>query len=359
VPSTVSELASLVQGRVHGPADRTVLAARTLHEAGPDDVSFVENERHLKHLKSCRAAALVVSAELAAQPESLVGPPGHVFALIAAADPLAAFVTVYRRLQGDPPAPPAGVSPQAAIHPTAKLGPGCIVMPFAVVGEGSVLGARCVLHAGAHVGAACRLGDDVVLHPHAVLYDRCVIGSRVLIHANAVLGADGFGYRFMGGRHVKVPQLGHVEVGDDVEIGACSTIDRGTFGPTRIGDGTKIDNLVQIGHNCRIGKHNMLCGLVGIAGSCTTGEYVVMAGAVGVADHLTIGDRAVIGARSGVPGHVGADQRMLGYPARPEGEMRRIFATLAQLPEMWRDLRHVKKQLEALSPGPQPERKAG
>ena len=151
-----------------------------------------------------------------------------------------------------------------------------------MVGEGSVLGARCRLHSGVVVGRNCRLGDDVVLHPHVVLYDGTILGNRVIVHANAVLGADGFGYRFQGGRHVKMPQFGSVEIGDDVEIGAGTTIDRGTFQATRIGAGTKIDNLVQIGHNCQIGKHNLFVSQVGIAGSCSTGDYVVMAGQVGV-----------------------------------------------------------------------------
>src|SRR5262249_26174678 len=143
-------------------------------------------------------------------------------------------------------------------------------------------------------------GDDVTLHPHVVLYEGTTLGHRVVVHANSVLGADGFGYRFHEGRHVKVPQLGAVAVGDDVEIGACTTIDRGTFQVTRIGAGTKIDNLVMIAHNCQIGEHNMLVGQVGIAGSCITGDYVVMAGQVGIADHVHIHDRAVVGAGSGV-----------------------------------------------------------
>ena len=145
---------------------------------------------------------------------------------------------------------------------------------------------------GAVVGRNCRLGDDVTLHPHAVLYDDTVLGNRVIVHANAVIGADGFGYRMQDGRHVKMPQFGCVEIGDDVEIGAGTTIDRGTFQATRIGAGTKIDNLVQIGHNCQIGRHNLFVSQVGIAGSCSTGDYVVLAGQVGVADHVHIGDRA-------------------------------------------------------------------
>src|SRR5262249_4679759 len=189
----------------------------------------------------------------------------------------AAFIAIAEHLQGPRAAAPAGIDPRASVHPTATLGPDCRVLPFAVIGEGAVLGARCQVHSGAAVGAHCRLGDDVVLHPNAVLYERTIVGHRVTVHANAVLGADGFGYRLHQGRHAKVPQLGHVEVGDDVEIGACTTIDRGTFGATRIGAGTKIDNLVMIGHNCTIGRHNLLVSQVGIAGSCTTGDHVVLA----------------------------------------------------------------------------------
>jgi UDP-3-O-[3-hydroxymyristoyl] glucosamine N-acyltransferase len=160
-----------------------------------------------------------------------------------------------------------------------------------------------------------------------------------------VLGADGFGYRPHGGRHVKVPQLGHVEVGDDVEIGACTTIDRGTFAATRIGEGTKIDNLVQVAHNCRIGRHNLLVSQMGIAGSSTTGDHVVAAGQVGIVDHVHIGDRVVIGAKAGVTGDIPTGERVLGAPATPEREQKRILISLEKLPEMRRDLRRIKQHL--------------
>jgi UDP-3-O-[3-hydroxymyristoyl] glucosamine N-acyltransferase len=284
----------------------------------------------------------------------------HAFAFIEVADPLVAFIAIVRHLHHERPAPPPGISSQASIHPSARLGPDCTVMPFAVVGEGAVLGARCRLYPGAYVGADCRLGDDVVLHPHAVLYHRTVLGNRVTVHAGAILGADGFGYRFVAGAHVKVPQLGNVEIADDVEIGACTTIDRGTFQATRIGQGSKIDNLVMIAHNCRIGQHNLLVSQVGIAGSCTTGDYVVMAGQVGVADHLTIGDRVVIGAKSGVSNDVAAGQRILGYPCWPEGEARRIMASMGNLPTLSKRVRRLEQQLEPLAPRPaDEERKAG
>jgi UDP-3-O-[3-hydroxymyristoyl] glucosamine N-acyltransferase len=350
VQATVEQLASIVGGTVHGAGDLVVSAARTLAEAGAGDVTFLETERHLRQLKRCRASALVVPAALLPRLPAFVAEKGPALGVIEAPDPLLAFVTIVQHLHGQRPAHPPGISPQASIHPEARLGPDCTVMPFAVIGQGSSLGARCVIHPGAVVGRDCRLGGDVVLHPNAVLYDGAVVGDRCIIHANAVIGADGFGYRLSQGRHVKVPQLGHVEIGDDVEVGACSTIDRGTFQATRVGSGTKIDNLVMVAHNCVIGKHNLLVSQVGIAGSCTTGNYVVMAGQVGVADHAHIGEGAVIGAGSGVPSDVPAGERMLGYPAWPEREARRIMMSMASLPGLVKKVRRLERRLGVEEP---------
>jgi UDP-3-O-[3-hydroxymyristoyl] glucosamine N-acyltransferase len=271
--------------------------------------------------------------------------PRNGLPLIRVADPLSAFVAIVRRLHGRPEPPPVGIDPRAAVDPTARIGAGASIQPFASVGAGSVLGARCRLYPGAVVGRDCRLGDDVTLYANTVLYDGTVLGHRVIVHGNAVIGADGFGYRFQNGRHVKVPQLGHVEIGDDVEIGACSTIDRGTFQATRIGAGTKIDNLVQVGHNCRVGRHNLFVSQIGVAGSSTTGDYVVIAGQAGIVDHVHIGDGAVIGAKAGVTKDVPAGQKMLGAPATPEREQKRILMTLERLPEIRRDLRRIKQRL--------------
>jgi UDP-3-O-[3-hydroxymyristoyl] glucosamine N-acyltransferase len=344
VQVTVKQLAELVQGRVHGP-ERTIHAARPMNEAGPDDITFIENERNARHLKTCRALTAIVPAALAGRQQELHNAEGKELTFIEVSDPLLAFVAVVRHLHGQTEQPPLGIDPRADIHPSAQIGPDATLHPFAVVGAGSVLGARCRLHSGVVIGRNCRLGDDVVLHPHAVLYDGTVMGNRVIIHANVVIGADGFGYRFQGGCHVKMPQFGTVEIGDDVEIGAGTTIDRGTFQATRIGAGTKIDNLVQIGHNCQIGKHNLFVSQVGIAGSCSTGDYVVLAGQVGVADHVHIEDQAIIGARSGVVRDVPAGERMLGAPAKPESEEKRILLSLGRLPELCRDVRQVKQQL--------------
>jgi UDP-3-O-[3-hydroxymyristoyl] glucosamine N-acyltransferase len=345
VQITVNDLAALVNGRVHGDGGRTIVAAKPVPEAGPQDLTFVENERNARLLKSCRAAAVVAPASLATRLSEFIGGQEKTFTVVEVKDALAAFVVIMQRLHGKPEPPPHGIDPRASVHPSAVIGPDASVFPFASVGEGTVIGARCRVYAGAVVGRDCRLGDDVTLYPHAVLYDDTVLGDRVIVHANAVIGADGFGYRMQDGRHLKTPQFGRVEVGDDVEIGAGATIDRGTFQATRIGAGTKIDNLVQIGHNCQIGRHNLFVSQVGIAGSSSTGDYVVLAGQVGVADHVHIGDRALIGAQSGVPSDVPAGVRVLGAPARPEGEQKRILLSLDRLPALCKDVRRLKRQM--------------
>jgi UDP-3-O-[3-hydroxymyristoyl] glucosamine N-acyltransferase len=335
VSVTIRQLAELVDGQVCGDGDLVIHAARPLGEAESGDISFVENEKHVPQLHGCRASAVVVPASLAA----------NGLTAIRVADPLTAFATIVRHLHGRAEPPPCGIDPRAAVHATARIGSDASIHPLAAVGEGSIVGARCRIHSGAVVGRYCRLGDDVVLYPNAVLYDGIILGNRVILHANAVIGADGFGFRLQNGRHVKVPQLGHVELGDDVEVGACTTIDRGTFQATRVGEGTKIDNLVQIGHNCRIGRHNLFVSQAGIAGSSTTGDYVVVAGQVGIVDHVNIGDRVLIGAKAGVTKDVPAGERMLGAPATPEREQKRILMSLEKLPEMRRELRRLKQQL--------------
>jgi UDP-3-O-[3-hydroxymyristoyl] glucosamine N-acyltransferase len=196
--------------------------------------------------------------------------------------------------------------------------------------------------------AGCRIGAGTVVFPNAVLYDNTIIGARCVIHANAVLGAHGFGYKVVGGAYCISAQLGWVELGDDVEIGAGTTIDRGTYGPTAIGAGTKLDNLVMIAHNCRLGRNNMICSQVGVAGSTTTGDWVVMAGQVGVRDHVHIGDKAVLGARSGVSNDVAPGITVLGEPAIELRDRKLQLATMSKLPEMRKDLKQVMARVEAL-----------
>ena len=223
------------------------------------------------------------------------------------------------------------------------------IYPFAYVGDGAVIGDGTTLHPGAVIGEGCKLGRDCIIHPNAVLYQNVTLGDRVEVHAGSVLGGDGFGYRQVDGRHVKIPHSGRLEIENDVEVGANSTIDRATFETTRIGEGTKIDNLVMIGHNNQIGRHNLLCGQVGISGSCKTGDYVVMAGQAGIKDKTQIGHRVIVGAQAGVHRNISDGQNVLGSPAIPVREQRRIFQMIARLPEMHRQLRDLAAQIAAVT----------
>lgn len=341
MPSTVRDLAALVGGEVHGDGDLPIHGARGLTEAGAGHITFADTEKNLADLHGCPASAAVVPATAPANGKALIRVP----------NPRTAFGVIAGHLHGRPDRPPHGIDPLAVVHPTATFGPGASVHPLAVVGAGCVIGARCRIESGAVLGRDCRLGDDVTLFPHVVLYDDTILGSRVVVHAHAVLGADGFGYHFQNGRHVKIPQLGFVEVADDVEVGAGTTIDRGTYGPTRIGEGTKIDNLVMVGHNCRIGRHNILVGQVGMAGSCDTGDYVVVAGQAGVADHVSIGSGSVIAAQAGVSEDVKPNERMFGAPAYPEWKQKRMLVSLAQVPDLRQRLRAVEKALGLIGEG--------
>ncbi len=342
--TSLGRLAELVGGAVEGDPGLVVECARPLTDARAGDLTLVDGEKYLAAWHASPASAAVAPARVRANGRPVI----HV------ADPILAFAQVVVFLRGGPPKPQAArIDPGAAVHPTAVLGDGVSVGPFASVGANSVVGAGTRLMAGAAVGADCRLGANCVLHPHAVLYDRTLLGDNVVIHANSVVGADGFGYRLQGGRHAKIPQLGGVEIGDGVEIGACSTIDAGTFSPTTIGEGTKIDNLVHIAHNCKIGRHNLIVGQVGISGSCVTGDYVVMAGQVGLGDHITVGDRAMIGAKAGVMKDIPADAKMLGIPATPHREQLKMLHSLSKLPDLLREVRDLQKRLgvEGGAPG--------
>lgn len=339
--ATVQELALLVQGIAQGEVDQEISGAAPLHEAQPGQITFIDGEQKLKELEKCQASAVIV-------PESVTldHPPS---AWITVKDPFEALVTIAGHLKGKTQYKPHGIDPKAVVHPSAVIGKDCSIHAYAVIGPKCVLGDRCCVHPGAIVGENCKVGDDVTLHPHSVLYDDTILGNRVIIHAGAVIGADGFGYRFHNGQHNKIPQLGQTVIADDVEIGACSAIDRGTFGSTTIGEGTKIDNLVQIGHNCRIGPHNVIAGQVGIAGSSTTGAYVVLAGQVGIADHITIGDGAAVGAQSGLMHHIPAGEKWWGTPATKERDQKRLLLQLRKLADMQKELKALRSEVTRLN----------
>ncbi len=332
----LAELAELVGGRVEGDPDRTVEAIRSLEAAGPLDLSVLKNPRYRGQAEASRAGALLVVPALAG------AVPGR--DLLVAGDPDYALARLVEVLH-----PPARREP--GVHPTAVLEPGCevdpsaSVGPYAVIGAGSHIGPGAVLHAAVSVGRGCVVGEGAVLHPHAVLYDGTEVGPGSVVHAGAVLGADGFGYATQDGTHHKVPQVGRVVLEADVEIGANSAIDRATLGETRIGEGTKIDNLVQVGHNVRVGRHCILCGQAGIAGSTSLGDGVVLAGQAGVAGHIQLGDRVQVAAKSAALASVEPGKVVAGIPAVELRRWRRQVALLSRLEEMSRRLRALEKRL--------------
>ena len=337
MPTTLGELARLMGGVLQGDELLTVVAAATLETAGPADLTFADHPDRARALAQSPAAALV-PADFPPLPKPT----------IVVADVQAAFATAVCHFRPPRTSRRIGVSPQAAVSPTARLGRDVDVHPFATIGDDVVVGDGCTIHAGAHVLPGCRLGASVTLFPNVVLYEETRVGDRCTIHAGAVLGAYGFGYRSENGRHQLSPQLGYVELGDDVEVGAGTTIDRGTYGATQVGDGTKIDNLVMIAHNCRIGRHNLICSQAGIAGSSSTGDGVVMAGQVGVRDHVHIGAGAVLCSKSGVSNDVPQGEVMLGQPATPLRDQKVQMAALAKLPEMRRQFRALQREFELL-----------
>src|SRR4051794_39941937 len=342
VVATVEQLAALVRGRLVGDGSVPIHSARPVAEAGPGDITFIENERYARMLRTSPASAAIVGPHIKRSAVETTLP------MIEVEDPILAFLAVRTHLGGAAKPRWSGVHPQAWVAPTAQLGADVAIYPFVYVGDEAVIGDGTTLFPGAVIGDRCRIGRDVTVHPNAVLYCDVVLGDRVEVHAGTVLGGDGFGYRLVDGRQIKIPQTGRVEVGDDVEIGANCTVDRATFEATRIGAGSKIDNLVMIGHNNQIGRHNLLCGQVGIAGSCKTGDYVIMAGQAGIKDNTEIGDRVIIGAQAGVHRSVPSGQNVLGSPAIPVREQRRVFQMIARLPEMHKQLRELSAQVTLL-----------
>ena len=335
--------AAVHAGSAGGDRDLPVSGAATLDRAGPADVTLVDSADKLHLLVKSGAGAAIVPVG--------TGPVDR--PAIEVADVHAAFAATILHFRPPRTTTRGGVSPQAAVDPTARLGADVEIHPFARVGAGAEIGAGCTIHSGASVGAGCRVGPGTVIFPNATLYDDTVVGARCIVHAGAVLGAYGFGYKSGPQGHSLSAQLGWVELGDDVEIGANATIDRGTYGPTVIGAGTKVDNLVMIAHNCRIGRHCMICSQVGVAGSTTTGDFVVMAGQVGVRDHVHIGDRAILGARSGVSSDIPPPGvTVLGEPAIELRDRKLQLATMSKLPEMRKSLKDLAARVAGLESRP-------
>jgi UDP-3-O-[3-hydroxymyristoyl] glucosamine N-acyltransferase len=331
---TAAEIAQLLQGEVAGDATAALTGFAAADRARPGDLTFAETGEFFAAAENSAATAIIADQRFNAARKILIRVPN---ARIAFAKALALFFPEPEFAPGIHPT--AVVAASAQVDATAHVGPHC------TVGERVKLGANVVLQAGDFIGDDSVLGDGTNLFPGVTLYPRTVVGARVRIHAGTVIGSDGFGYVLDGGLHRKVPQVGNVIIGDDVEIGSNVSVDRGALGSTVIGRGTKIDNLVQIAHNVEIGEHSILCAQVGIAGSAKLGSYCVLAGQVGIAGHLKIGNRVTVGSKSGVMHDIPDGEQWLGIPAQPDKKVKRQVVAVHRLPDLLKRVAELERKL--------------
>jgi UDP-3-O-[3-hydroxymyristoyl] glucosamine N-acyltransferase len=324
--------------------DLSITGVEMLSRAGPTELSFLGSDRYLPQFRTTAAAVVLVQRRV----KLPAAADGRRAVLLLVDDADLAVARVLARFAPPVPRPAPGVDRGARVAETAVLADGVAVGVNAYVGERARVGARTVLHPGVYVGDDTTIGEDCELFPAVVVRERCTLGDRVTIHAGSVLGSDGFGYRWDGARHAKIPQIGTVIVEDDVEIGSCVCVDRAKFAATRIGRGTKIDNLVQVGHNADVGPHCLIIGQAGVAGSVTLGTGVILAGQSAVKDHVTMGDRSILGACSGVMDDVNPGQMVTGLPAIPHRQALREYAAIRRLPEMVVQLRKLQDEVAEL-----------
>jgi len=331
---TAGQIAERLQAEVIGNPDIPITGLKPADAAGAGDLTFAENEKYFAAACATDAAALLVPGQLGQTEKTLI-----VVRNVRVA--LAQLLELFHPERSHAP----GIHETAVVDPSAEIDASAHIGPHCIIEAGARIGAGVVLMGQDYIGAGCRIAAGSKLFPNVTVYDGTVIGERVRIHAGTVIGSDGYGYVFDQGRHRKIPQVGQVIIEDDVEIGSNVSIDRGAIGPTVIGAGTKIDNLVQIAHNVRTGKHDLLVSQVGIAGSTTLGDYVTLAGQVGIAGHLKIGNQVTLAAKSGVMHDIPDGEKWMGAPAQPDKQTKRQLLALQQLPELIRRIRQLEKQL--------------
>ena len=337
---TVGEIARLLGGTVQGEPATEITGVNGLQEAGPGDLCFVRNDQYLPLLNATKASAALIPKPV---------DPLPLPAAVVVAQPEQAFVRVLHLFAAErTPRPAGGVHEKAFVSPTAVLGENVSVGPGVCIEDGAKIADGVVVHAGAYVGRGSEIGPNTVIYPNAVIREGVRVGARCVLHSGACIGSDGFGFVPMDGAWMKIPQVGTVEIGDDVEIGSNAAVDRATFGVTRIGNGVKIDNLVQIGHNVQIGDHSVIAGMAGVAGSTIIGRQVRIGASAGVNGHITVGDGASIAARSGVVRAVAPGQVVSGFPAVDHARQRRIMVAHEQLPELVKRVRQLEARLAAL-----------
>jgi len=332
------ELALLIGVEIRGEAgDCEISGVASLLEARPGELSFYGNPRYLSQLRITKASAVLVPLDLKEEVPAQ---------LLRVANPSEAFARVVTLFQPDEIIPKAGVHPSAIVDASANLGSGVSIGALSVIGENVHIGEGSVIGEACLIGPESRLGSGCRIYPGAIIRERCILGDRVILQPGAVIGSCGFGYELIEGRQRKIPQIGIVEIGNDVEIGANTTIDRARFGRTVIGEGSKIDNLVQIAHNVQIGPHSIICSQVGISGSTRMGSHVTLAGQVGLAGHLEIGDNAILGAKAGVSKNVPAGSLLIGAPAKPMKEWKEMNFYLSQLQKLFNRVKELEKQTQ-------------
>lgn len=340
VSLTAAEIAAIVQAKeTRGVTTDIIRRLSALSESGPGDLAFLGNQKYKSEVAPARASVVLLPVGFGGEPA-----PGQLYMFVD--NPSVALARVCARLEQELwPRPAPGVHPTACVAPDAKVAPTATVGPLCIVESGAVVGERVHLQAQIFVGRNALIGDDAWLMPGVIVATECQLGRRVRVQPGAVIGSDGFGYEFSEGRHQKVPQVGNVVVGDDVEIGANSTLDRARFSRTWVGEGTKIDNLVQVGHNVIIGRHCLLCAQVGISGSTRLGDYVVLGGQAGVGGHITLGRGVKAGGRAGISTDIEAGSVVNGNPAIPMMLERRIAVLKTRLPDLFRRVGAIEEQL--------------
>ena len=339
---TIEELAQACGASAEGKnTPQQIFSANDIVSAKTGQVTQLTQARYRANLQTTQASACFISKDFEVEnvPDSLV--------LLRCADPEMAFVKAVTLLHPNA-IYNAQISPQAVISENAKIAENCHIGAFVVICDGVNIGENSEVLAGVYLGKNVKIGKNCRIYPYAVIYDGCEIGDNVIIHSGAIIGADGFGYKFRNGQHIKVPQIGNVVIGDNVEIGANTCVDRGALGSTEIGNGSKIDNLVQIGHNNKIGQHVIVCGQTGISGSCTIEDYAILAGSAGIADHVKIGQGAVVMARAGVAGDIAAKTQVFGSPAKEKRIAYREQVAISQLPDLLKTIKQLQARVEQL-----------
>jgi UDP-3-O-[3-hydroxymyristoyl] glucosamine N-acyltransferase len=334
---TLAEIAEHVGGTIHGDPTVAIRAAATLENARVGDITFVANRKYERQLQTTEASAVIVGEKTTAKaPLLVVDDPYYVFSRVMV------LLHGYRKHKN------VGISPRAAVSESAKVGEGCHVHDFVTIADNARIGDGSIVYPGAYIGEGVRIGSNSIIFANVAIYEDCRIGNRVIINANSTIGVDGFGYATHEGVHHKIPQVGRVVIEDDVEIGSCCGIERGTLDDTVIGRGSKLGDLVTIGHGTKLGPYCLLVAQVGIAGSTTLGHHCVIGGQVGIVGHITIGDHVTVGAQAGVVNSIPDGETVLGAPAIDANQARRAYTLLQYLPQMRQDIRNLQHRLRKI-----------